>query len=58
MGLRPYASGFVDLHPREGIAPSSMRNDELDLGSLLRERVETREFKGGMTGKCSWVSNI
>ena len=35
-----------------------MRNDEVNLTSLVREGVKTRQFKGRMAGKGRWISDI
>jgi hypothetical protein len=40
------------------MAPSPVRNDEVNLLSLIRERVKTRKFKGRMTRKCGGISDI
>jgi hypothetical protein len=43
--LRPYASRLMDPHSQEGMAPSTMRDDEVDIISLVSERLEARELE-------------
>jgi hypothetical protein len=58
MKLRPYASRLMDPHSQEGMAPSTMRDDEVDSISLISERLEARELEGSMTGECRWMPDI
>jgi hypothetical protein len=48
----------MDPHSQEGMAPSTMRDDEVDSISLISERLEARELEGSMTGECRWMPDI